>query len=609
MRRWLGLFLLAALVIPSGAFSQAALLQGGAWTPGHLPMYTGPGYSQPTVQDSGPAAGGIAGVGLSELLLAARGTGTPPYVGQGTGPLGTNFCDYDAPITNATGYHYLCLSANAQGGGILAYGAALPASSLPFQINANGVNYTFPLSVPSLAPIAANTIVGAISAGPPQALAIPGCTGALTWTSGTGFGCNSSSGITGATFTGGLISVSGSPILAFTVAGTSGGIPYFSSSSTWGSSGALTANAPVIGGGAGVAPSSGSRSGNTTTFATANGILTNGHCVSIDGSGNFVDAGGSCTTGGGGGTVSSGTANDLAYYASSGTVVTGLTSANSGVLVTSGSGVPSISTTLPSGLALGTPASATLTNATGLPILSGVSGLGTGVATFLGTPSSANLAAALTDETGSGAAVFGTSPTFVTPTLGAATATSINKVAITAPASSATLTIANGKTLTASNTLTLVGTDSSTLNIGTGGTLGTAAFQATGTSGATLPFLNGTNAWSGANTFSEVLGTVTSQSGTTYTFATTDCGTEVSFTNSSAITATIPATLPVGCNIAVLQAGTAKVSVNGSAVTPATLQGAHSYTGTSAQWAIIGLNIYANSGGSSAVAILTGDGS
>jgi hypothetical protein len=67
---------------------------------------------------------------------------------------------------------------------------------------------------------------------------------------------------------------------------------------------------------------------------------------------------------------------------------------------------------------LGTPTSATLTNATGLPIASGVSGLGTGVATFLATPSSANLIAALTDETGTGSAVFANSPTLVTPALG-----------------------------------------------------------------------------------------------------------------------------------------------------------------------------------------------
>jgi len=75
--------------------------------------------------------------------------------------------------------------------------------------------------------------------------------------------------------------------------------------------------------------------------------------------------------------------------------------------------------------ALGTPASGTMTNVTGLPISTGVSGLGTGVATFLATPSSANLASALTDESGSSTVAFTTSPTFVTPTLGAAAATSI----------------------------------------------------------------------------------------------------------------------------------------------------------------------------------------
>jgi hypothetical protein len=70
---------------------------------------------------------------------------------------------------------------------------------------------------------------------------------------------------------------------------------------------------------------------------------------------------------------------------------------------------------------LGTPTSGTLTSCTGLPVTTGISGLGANVAAFLATPSSANLAAALTDETGTGAAVFANTPTLVTPILGTPT--------------------------------------------------------------------------------------------------------------------------------------------------------------------------------------------
>ena len=106
----------------------------------------------------------------------------------------------------------------------------------------------------------------------------------------------------------------------------------------------------------------------------------------------------------------------------------------------------------------------------GYPI-SALTGAGTGILAFLANPTSGNLAAAVTGETGSGALVFATSPTLTTPTLGVATATSINKLAITAPATSATLTIADGKTLAASNSLTLTGTDGSSIAFGAGGTV------------------------------------------------------------------------------------------------------------------------------------------
>ncbi len=118
---------------------------------------------------------------------------------------------------------------------------------------------------------------------------------------------------------------------------------------------------------------------------------------------------------------------------------------------------------------LGTPTSGNLTNCS-IPI-SGITSMAAGMATFFSTPSSANLAAALTDETGTGAAVFASAPVFVVPTLGVATATTYNKVTVTTPATSAVLTIANGKTLTVNNTVTLTGTDSSTLTFGAGGTL------------------------------------------------------------------------------------------------------------------------------------------
>lgn len=82
--------------------------------------------------------------------------------------------------------------------------------------------------------------------------------------------------------------------------------------------------------------------------------------------------------------------------------------------------------------------------------------------TNVGATTSAQFAGVISDETGTGVLVFATSPTLVTPALGVATATSINKITVTAPATSGTLTIDNGFTLHASGNATVSGTSSGT---------------------------------------------------------------------------------------------------------------------------------------------------
>lgn len=139
--------------------------------------------------------------------------------------------------------------------------------------------------------------------------------GAPTWaapaTSGT---------VTSVGFTGGIVSVATATTTpALTVAGTSGGVPYFSSASTWATSAALTANAIVLGGGAGVAPS-------TTTTGT--GVVT-ALGVNTGSAGAFVVDGGAL------GTPSSGTVTNLTGTASiniNGTV--GATSTTTGAFTT-----------------------------------------------------------------------------------------------------------------------------------------------------------------------------------------------------------------------------------------------------------------------------------
>lgn len=150
---------------------------------------------------------------------------------------------------------------------------------------------------------------------------------------------------------------------------------------------------------------------------------------------------------------------------STGLVRPALADSVTGRLLVSGTGggggsgtVTSVSVVSANGFA-GTVANATTTPA--ITLTTTVTGILSGNGTAISAAST----------TGTGSVVLATSPTLVTPVLGVASATSINKVTLTAPATGSTLTIADGKTLTQSNTLTYTGTDGSSVNFGTGGTV------------------------------------------------------------------------------------------------------------------------------------------
>jgi hypothetical protein len=158
---------------------------------------------------------------------------------------------------------------------------------------------------------------------------------------------------------------------------------------------------------------------------------------------------------------------------------------------------------------LGTPASGTLTNCTGLPIATGVANLGTGVATFLTTPSSANLLAALTDETGTGANVFANTPTLVTPVIGAATGTSLALSGFSA-VSAAAPTIASATTIAPTTPIVFISGTTAVVNI-------TAAAPIS-TGGGTITLIpTGAFTWTAAGNIA-VLGTAVVNRALTMTY-------------------------------------------------------------------------------------------
>lgn len=161
----------------------------------------------------------------------------------------------------------------------------------------------------------------------------------------------------------------------------------------------------------------------------------------------------------------------------------------------------------------------------------------------------------------------------------------------------ATTSPITGGTITATGTIACATCVTSAASLTSGQAVRGTGSQGTATSSGLL--LSATNV-------TGYIGTVTTQSGTTYTLASTDCGTTVAFTNAGAVTLTTLNSLPIGCQIGILQAAAGQVTV--TAGSGATQNSPHSFTKTFAQWAVLTLLVDTNGGGTAAHIVIAGDG-
>jgi hypothetical protein len=146
-----------------------------------------------------------------------------------------------------------------------------------------------------------------------------------------------------------------------------------------------------------------------------------------------------------------------------------------------------------------------------------------------------------------------------------------------------------------------------------GSTSGSASIQPPAVAGSTTLTLPGstdtlaglaqTQTWTGPQTFGEVIGGIRSYSGTTDTLAATDCGLTVHSTGASAVTETVPNSLPAGCNIAIEAIGAGAVTASAGA--SATQHSPCTTVATNHQYAILWVHVESNAG-SAAVYDVTG---
>jgi hypothetical protein len=229
----------------------------------------------------------------------------------------------------------------------------------------------------------------------------------------------------------------------------------------------------------------------TQTFSSAPVVstLTASKPVFSDGSSALTSSGTLASDQGGTGQTSY-TAGDLIYYAT-GTAFTKLAIGSASTVLTSSGSAPQWTSL--SGISVGTATNLAGGAAGSVPYQTGsgaTSFLAIGTANYILGVNSGATAPEWVANTGTGSVVRATSPTLTTPVLGVATATTVNKVSFTAPASGATLTLADGSTLATSgaNSLTFTTTGTTNLTLPTSGTVATTGNTVTSLSFGTTGF-------------------------------------------------------------------------------------------------------------------------